>query len=84
MRFNLKEWEQSYYRFENGDGTQYTVHLAPCEHGGIYMICNDSSLWMGFDNLDYEIKFLCGINNEYTKRAMAQILKFHYDERVNA
>jgi len=83
MRFNLKEWEQSYYRFENGDGTQYTVHLTDCEHGGIYMICNDSSLWLGFERR-YEVKFLCGINNEYTKRAMAQILKFHYDERVNA
>jgi hypothetical protein len=74
-RINLKEYthDSSYYRFENGDGTQYTVHICHCEHGGFYVICNDSSLWMGFKG-DLHLKFLCGNNNEFTKLALTQLL----------
>lgn len=36
-------------------------------------ICNDSSLWMGFKG-DLWLKFLCGEDNEHTRRAITQLL----------
>ena len=87
MRFYLKDWAQSYYRFENGDGTQYTVHISECENGGYYVIVNDSALYLGFDSLDYngnyEARHLCGKKNIYTKKAVHQILAFHFEKRMN-
>ena len=81
MRVSVKEWAESYYCFENGDGTRYTVHLMQHEHGGILVMCNDSSMWLYFSrkymNSDAEIKHLCGDDNEYTKKAMLQIMKQH-------
>jgi len=72
---NLVDWAESYYSFENGDGTRYSVHLTNAQHGGIYIICNESSLWRWHDETD--IKFLCGKNNEYTRRAILQIMIHH-------
>lgn len=75
------QWAQSYYVFENGDGTRYTIHICKCENGGLYVICNDDSLWLYFGNVD--LKFLCGNNNEYTEKAILQclILKGWGDEK---
>lgn len=75
-----REWADSWYRFQNGDGTAYSVHLMPAQHGGIYIICNESSLWRWHGHDD--IKFLCGNNNKFTRKAMLQIMKFHTEERV--
>jgi len=86
MRFYLKDWASSYYRFENGDGTQYTIHITTCENGGYYVIVNDSALYLGFDSLDYngryEVRHLCGRENIYTTRAVQQILQFHFEKRM--
>jgi len=71
----LVDWAESYYCFENGDGTRYSVHLSTAHHGGIYVNCNETSLWRWHDETD--IKFLCGKNNEYTRRAILQIMIFH-------
>ena len=74
-RINLRDYthDSSYYRFENGDGTQYTIHLCKCENGGLYVICNDDSLWMAFKG-DLNLKYLCGNKNEYTRTAIMQLL----------
>ena len=81
LRTKEKLWDESYYCFENGDGTRYTVHLMQHEHGGILVMCNDSSMWLYFSrkymNGDAEIKHLCGSDNEYTKRAIMQIMGTH-------
>jgi len=60
------------YVFENGDGTKYTIHVMPAEYGGLYVICNESSLWRFHSNPN-ELKHLCGNNNEYTKIAILQL-----------
>lgn len=80
MRIKVSEWAQSYYCFENGDGTRYTVHLCACEQGGTYVLVNDSSAWLWFDNDD--IKFLHGNYNKYTQRAILQVMNFHTTQRV--
>jgi len=64
-------WAYSSYTFENGDGTRYNLTLVPHKYGGIYVICNDSSLWLFFDN--YELRHLCGNDNPYTKKAILQL-----------
>lgn len=80
VQFEEREWADSVYRFMNGDGTAYTVHMMPAMHGGIYVICNESSLWRWHG--DNDIKFLCGNNNEYTRKAVLQIMEFHVTNRV--
>jgi len=80
VEFEGREWSDSCYRFMNGDGTAYTVHLMPAMHGGIYLICNESSVWRWHG--DDDIKFLCGNNNEYTRKAMLQIMTYHTTFRV--
>jgi len=75
MKFDLQDWESSFYVFENGDGTRYTVHVTDAQYGGLYVICNESSLWRWHGEGD--IKFLCGNNNEYTRRAMITIMEYH-------
>lgn len=73
------EWRNSHYIFENGDGTKYTVQVTPALYGGINVICNESSLWRWHGEND--IKFLCGNNNKWTKRALIQIMNYH-DARI--
>jgi len=88
MRFKIKDWANSYYCFEVGDGSCYTVHLTPCEHGGIYVIegnVKNNSLWIWFKGeevQDCEIRHLCGNDNDYTKRAILKIMWFHHSERM--
>jgi len=80
IHFEEREWADSIYRFMNGDGTAYTVHMMPAMHGGIYVICNESSLWRWHGEND--IKFLCGNDNEWTRKAVLQIMEFHVTNRV--
>ena len=64
-------WAYSNYTFENGDGTRYHLTLCPHQYGGVYVICNDSSLWLFFKN--YELRHLCGNKNSWTKKAILQL-----------
>jgi len=85
MRVETTPWTNSYYCFEMkpSDGTRYTVHLCPCEHGGIYVLVNDSSCWLWFEgetSHDHEVKFLFGNNNEYTKKAVYTIMNKHWEK----
>ena len=89
MRFQIvNEWANSYYSFENGDGTRYMVHLTACEHGGIYIIegnTSGNSLWIWFEGEtvdDHELKHLAGPQNKWTEKAMAQIMVKHWAERM--
>ena len=63
-----------FYVFENGDGTKYTLHVMPAEYGGLYVICNESSLWRFHSNPN-ELKHLSGNNNEFTKIAILEVAK---------
>jgi len=73
----MKEWANSNYVFElnPSDGTKYTVQVTPALYGGLNVICNESSLWRWHGYGD--IKFLCGNNNEYTKKALMKIMNYH-------
>lgn len=81
----IEDWSSSHYVFQNGDGSRYTVHLMHHCYGGTLVAVNDSSLWLAFDDVSrtpaVEVKFLCGNENEYTKRAIEQIMLIHW-ERV--
>lgn len=74
-------WANSHYVFEMNpsDGTKYTVQVCPAEYGGIYAIVNESSLWRWHG--DNDVKFLCGNNNKYTKKAVIKIMTYH-DQRM--
>ena len=54
--------------FQPGDGTRYNLVTVDDPHGGLLVICNSSSLWR-YHRGD-QLKFLCGNNNEYTKKAI--------------
>lgn len=60
------------YIYENGDGSRYTLHLLNAHYGGIYVLCNESSLWRFHSNPN-ELKHLCGDNNKYTKKAILEV-----------
>jgi hypothetical protein len=62
-----------FFSFENGDGTRYSIHLTPAYHGGVYVISNESSLWR-YHAGDC-LKFLCGNDNEWTRRAIFEYLE---------
>lgn len=72
IKFDEINLDDTFYIFENGDGTKYTIHIMPAEYGGLYVICNESSLWR-FHSKPNELKHLCGNNNEYTKKAILQL-----------
>lgn len=86
MRIKLT-YGNSYYEFENGDGSRYMVHIMPCEHGGLYVIegnVKGNSLWIWFEGetkSDCEIRHLAGSENEYTKKAILDVMWFHWIER---
>lgn len=73
----MKEWANSHYVFEMNpsDGTKYTVQVTPALYGGLNVICNESSLWRWHGEGD--VKFLCGNNNPYTKKAIVKIMEYH-------
>ena len=71
----LRYWVDSYYTFENGDGTRYSVHIQPAKHGGLYVQCNEKSLWRWHG--DGDIKFLCGDNNKWTRKALVELMTYH-------
>ena len=56
------------YDFQPGDGTRYNLVTVDDPHGGVLVICNNSSLWR-YHQGD-TLKFLCGNENEYTRRAI--------------
>jgi len=56
------------YDFQPGDGTRYNLVTVDDPHGGVLVICNNSSLWR-YHQGD-QLKFLCGNENEYTRRAI--------------
>ena len=72
IKFYEINLDNNFYVFENGDGTKYTIHVMQAEYGGLYVICNESSLWRFHSNPN-ELKHLCGNNNEYTKKAILQL-----------
>lgn len=82
----MNEWSNSHYTFENGDGTRYTMHLMPHVHGGTIVCVNDSSMWLAFDDEGpiCEVKFLCGNNNKYTKKAVEDIMSHHWGRVAKA
>ena len=86
MRLKLT-YGNSYFEFENGDGTRYMVHIMPAEHGGHYVIegnVTNNSLWIWFEGeteSDCEVKHLAGPNNDYTRKADLQVMWFWYDQR---
>tara|TARA_B100000963_G_C22100334_1_gene440437 strand:- start:180 stop:434 length:255 start_codon:yes stop_codon:yes gene_type:complete len=79
MILNIQYYHQDdnfhFYVFENGDGTKYTLHLTQAYYGGIYVICNESSVWR-FHNNPNELKHLCGDNNKYTELAILQLANY--------
>ena len=56
------------FDFQPGDGTRYNLVCVSAPHGGLLVICNESSCWR-YHRGDV-LKFLCGNNNEWTKRAI--------------
>lgn len=64
---------KTYYDFQPGDGTRYILHLMPSEHGGIFVICHEHSLWR-YHRGD-TLKFLCGRENDFTRRAIWNMLE---------
>lgn len=69
---NDNTWVNSSTYFENGDGTRYLFHFMPARHGGIYIISNESEVYRYHGDAD--IKFLCGNRNEYTEKAVLQLI----------
>mgnify|MGYP000005012033 CR=1 FL=1 len=65
------------FDFEPGDGTRYHLVCVSSPHGGLLVICNESTTWR-YHRGDY-LKFLCGIYNLYTKQAIWNHLE-NYDQ----
>lgn len=63
------------YDFQPGDGTRYTLVTVDDPHGGLLVICNSSSLWRY--HAGDQLKFLCGNENEYTRKAIWNHLEAH-------
>ena len=63
----------NHFVFQPGDGTRYDCVLTKDPYDEYYVICNNSSLWRYYRN-DY-LKFLCGNDNEYTRRAIFDYLE---------
>jgi hypothetical protein len=78
MQINIDDqWANSFYVFQMNpsDGTKYTVHVTPAQYGGLYVIVNENSVWRWHGEGD--VKFLCGNDNRYTKKAVIQIMTYH-------
>tara|TARA_R110000803_G_C11980929_1_gene320741 strand:+ start:422 stop:721 length:300 start_codon:yes stop_codon:yes gene_type:complete len=56
------------YDFQPGDGTRYNLVTVDDPHGGVLVICNNSSVWRY--HAGDVLKFLCGNENEYTRVAI--------------
>jgi len=61
-----------HYIYENGHGSLYNLHLVKAMYGGIYVLCNESSMWR-FHPHSNELKHLCGDNNPYTRLAILEV-----------
>jgi hypothetical protein len=63
----------THYDFQHGDGSRYFIQLFESEHGGTFVINHESSLWR-YHRGDC-LKFLCGDDNEYTRRVIWDFLE---------
>ena len=61
------------FDFQPGDGSRYSLHTLPSEHGGILVINHEESLWR-YHKGD-GLKFLIGNNNQYTHDAIWNFLE---------
>lgn len=76
----LEKYTQ-YVVFENGDGTCYNMQFSLNPNGGINVIVNNNSCWLLFPDYtnvtqQHEIKFLFGMPNSWTKKAILQIANY--------
>ncbi len=62
----------SYYEFQPGDGTRYCIHTMDDVHGGLLVISHNST-WRYYAG-DY-LKFLHGLENEWTQKAIFNYLE---------
>ena len=62
--------------FEPGDGTCYDLICTPDPYGGTLVNVNTTSVWRWYPG-DY-LKFLCGNDNGYTRKAVFDYLE-NYD-----
>ena len=63
----------TFHDFQPGDGSRYVLHTLPSEYGGILVINHEKSLWR-YHRGDC-VKFLYGVFNEYTQRAIWSYLE---------
>ena len=61
------------YDFQPGDGSRYFIQLFASEHGGMFVINHEESLWR-YHKGDC-LKFLLGNNNKYTHDAIWNYLE---------
>jgi len=62
-----------HFVFQPGDGTCYDCIMTPDPYGGFIVNVNTTSVWRWYPE-DY-LKFLCGNNNEYTRKAVFDFLE---------
>ena len=60
-------------RHQPGDGTAYTLHVVKHVYGGYLVCCNDSSMWLAFE--DGEVRILAGLKNEFTRRTISDYIR---------
>tara|TARA_R110002096_G_C14628058_1_gene724647 strand:+ start:2545 stop:2748 length:204 start_codon:yes stop_codon:yes gene_type:complete len=61
------------YDFQPGDGSRYCIQLFPSEHGGVFVINHEESMWR-YHKGDV-LKFLMGNNNWCTQQAIWEFLE---------
>jgi len=66
------------FDFQPGDGSRYCIQLFRSEHGGIFVINHEESLWRYHPG--DQLKFLIGNNNKYTHAAIWNFLEANYNE----
>lgn len=65
------------FDFQPGDGSRYFIQLFESEHGGIFVINHEESMWR-YHKGDC-LKFLMGNNNKYTHIAIWNYLEANYN-----
>tara|TARA_R110000823_G_C15525550_1_gene456145 strand:- start:98 stop:310 length:213 start_codon:yes stop_codon:yes gene_type:complete len=66
------------FDFQPGDGSRYFIQLFRSEHGGIFVINHEESLWRYHPG--DQLKFLIGNNNKYTQAAIWNFLEANYND----
>jgi hypothetical protein len=70
----IREGYNGFTVFENGDGTCYSIIVVEDPYGGYNFYVNNESAYRVYEN-DFEVKFLFGKNNKFTKLAVSQIAR---------